>query len=400
MLISAGLSPLTAIYVALVFVDNISPGLCDWPEGTYGIPAHKDGCPRSDHLYRWKLGSVLQKTELGSHTSGSVSLLGMPDGLSDTISQTFCMKTSYRSSDKHRFMPGKYCILKLNNCPERFQEGWIYWDDAGPWIGPTIQNSSGVLPDGDYGRNTRIEYCCRFDGETSDEIVLPTSDPFYLLKYADLCQEVVGMDVAEQWVYWSGEKSLNFDENKGVHPKVERQKYPFTYTKLFYCYYTPKKRAALDLTQGSWLESFLMVLCIIGATLGIIFLFAIILTIIQRALIARKQRCRHLQQNRHPQTNVRNDRLPEHQMIVRSSAKPTCGSSLPEYSSCIASSKTQNVCPKTKRDSYKKDEPMQAASVLHDCSSVDSVSIQPDAESEAPPSYDEVLRDGNLNFIK
>lgn len=54
--------------------------------------------------------------------------------------------------------------------------------------------------------------------------------------------KVVGMDVAEQWVYWSGEKSLNFDENKGVHPKVERQKYPFTYTKLFYCYYTPKKR--------------------------------------------------------------------------------------------------------------------------------------------------------------
>lgn len=47
----------------------------------------------------------------------------------------------------------------------------------------------GTLPDGDYGRNTRIDYCCRFDGETSDEIVLPTSDPFYLFKYADLCQE-------------------------------------------------------------------------------------------------------------------------------------------------------------------------------------------------------------------
>lgn len=157
--------------------------------------------------------------------------------------------------------------------------------------------------------------------------------------------------------------------------------------------------AALDLTQGSWLESFLMVLCIIGATLGIIFLFAVILTIIQRALIARKQRRRHLQQSHHPQA-VGNDRIPEHQMIVRSSAKPTCGSGLPEYSSCIASSKTQNVCPKTKRDSYKRDEPMQAASVLHDCSSVDSIGIQPDAESEAPPSYDEVLRDGNLNFIK
>lgn len=143
-----------------------------------------------------------------------------------------------------------------------------------------------------------------------------------------------------------------------------------------------------------------MVLCIIGATLGIIFLFAVILTIIQRALMARKQRCQQLQQSRHPRANVRNDRIPEYQMNARSSAKPTCGSSLPEYSSCIASSKIQNVCPKTTRDLYKKDEPVQAASVLNDCSSVDSISIQPDAESEAPPSYDEVLRDGNLNFIK
>lgn len=40
----------------MIFVYFMPKGLCDWPEGTYGIPAHKDGCPRSDHLYRWKLG--------------------------------------------------------------------------------------------------------------------------------------------------------------------------------------------------------------------------------------------------------------------------------------------------------------------------------------------------------
>lgn len=50
------------------------------------------------------------------------------------------------------------------------------------------------------------------------------------------------MDVVEEWVYWAGEKSYNLDEVRGVHPKIERKKFPNVYTKLFYCYYTPKPR--------------------------------------------------------------------------------------------------------------------------------------------------------------
>lgn len=56
----------------------------------------------------------------------------------------------------------------------------------------------GILPDGDFKRNTRIEYCCRLDGDTNVKIVLPTSDPFYLLKYGDLCQEVSSVSHCSQ----------------------------------------------------------------------------------------------------------------------------------------------------------------------------------------------------------
>jgi len=48
----------------------------------------------------------------------------------------------------------------------------------------------GTLPDGVYNRNTRIFFCCRNDGPASLPIVLPTSAPFYLLKFGDQCQKV------------------------------------------------------------------------------------------------------------------------------------------------------------------------------------------------------------------
>lgn len=405
MLIGArnSLSSLVAGFVWWTITCHILPGVCGWPEGTYGTPASKDGCPSNDGFYRWKLGSILQITEYGSHTSGGVNLYGMTDGLSDRVYQTFCMKTLSTSDKKHYFMSGKYCIFKLHQCPARFQEGWIYWDDAGPWFGPTVQNSSGILPDGEYKRNTRIEYCCRLDGDTNVKIILPTSDPFYLLKYGDLCQEVVGMDVVEEWVYWAGEKSYNLDEVRGVHPKIERKKFPNVYTKLFYCYYTPKPRAAAELTLGSGFETVLTVLCIIGSTLGIVFLVAIILATIQKALIFRRQH--RQQQSRRSQTDIGSKRTTEHQANARIDMKsPKKLSGLPEYSSCVAptmiASKAQSICLENIKDSGKKVTPaVDTASILDDQACVDSIDMHPDADSEAPPSYDEVLRDGNLNFI-
>jgi len=53
-----------------------------------------------------------------------------------------------------------------------------------------LLNNAGVLPDGRYNKNTRIEYCCRKDGAAERPIQLPSSAPFYLYKHGDICQEV------------------------------------------------------------------------------------------------------------------------------------------------------------------------------------------------------------------
>ena len=49
---------------------------------------------------------------------------------------------------------------------------------------------TGVLPEGEYDRNTKIQFCCRNDGNAGDAIVLPTNSPFHLLMWGDRCQEV------------------------------------------------------------------------------------------------------------------------------------------------------------------------------------------------------------------
>jgi len=53
-----------------------------------------------------------------------------------------------------------------------------------------VYHDTGVLPDGRYDKNTKVEYCCRKDGSTARPIQLPSSAPFYLYKLGDACQEV------------------------------------------------------------------------------------------------------------------------------------------------------------------------------------------------------------------
>ena len=40
-----------------------------------------------------------------------------------------------------------------------FQDGYIYWDDED--FG-NKNSHDGVLPDGEFGTNTKIYYCCRY----------------------------------------------------------------------------------------------------------------------------------------------------------------------------------------------------------------------------------------------
>jgi len=58
----------------------------------------------------------------------------------------------------------------------------------------------GVLPDGTYDQNTKVEYCCRKDGSAERPIQLPSSAPFYLYKLGDICQEVQLLTLHQKYV--------------------------------------------------------------------------------------------------------------------------------------------------------------------------------------------------------
>jgi len=68
--------------------------------------------------------------------------------------------------------------------------GWIRWDDENTKI--DFPNSlGGDLPDGIYGQNTLIYFCCSISGRKSVDISLPYKTPFYLIAYGSSeCQQV------------------------------------------------------------------------------------------------------------------------------------------------------------------------------------------------------------------
>lgn len=111
-----------------------------------------------------------------------------------TVTQTFTLS-------------GKYCIYKKHDCPGGFESGSITWDDNVPLIHiPGVigddnedeQTYEEPVPDGSYDRNTEIKFCCRWDGFTQEAISLPSSSPFFLLRYSDECQKVALLILSEQ----------------------------------------------------------------------------------------------------------------------------------------------------------------------------------------------------------
>ena len=68
--------------------------------------------------------------------------------------------------------------------------GWVRWDDENTRI--DFPNSfGGELPDGIYGENTVIYFCCSTSGRKSAAISMPYKSPFYLIAYGSpRCQRV------------------------------------------------------------------------------------------------------------------------------------------------------------------------------------------------------------------
>ena len=130
---------------------------------------------------------------------------------------------------------GKYCIYKKGgSCPTDLESGYIRWDDED---NNNINRKNGTLPDGVYDRNTRIEFCCRTDGDKKEPISLPSASPFFLLAYGSAeCQQVKWAVVNVEWIKFDTEDNSNSDRQEGSHPYVVKTPDP----QVHYCYYQGK----------------------------------------------------------------------------------------------------------------------------------------------------------------
>ena len=195
----------------------------------------RSGCPAHGTQFRqWYTGSRYQDTENSGHNDNRFSrghhLAGY---FGRNIRTHWCSKT-VSSGDYGLIWPkGSYCIGKKGNCPGGFHLGNIYWDDEDR---RNRNRRAGTLPDGSYGRNTRIYYCCRQDQHPHNRITLPTDRPFYLMqRHRDGCQEVTGMRVNREWVKWDDEDRRNRDSETGAYPY--RGGSDDRNHQLNYCYY-------------------------------------------------------------------------------------------------------------------------------------------------------------------
>ena len=94
--------------------------------------------------------------------------------------------------------------------------GFIKWDDEDT---ANINYILGTLPDGVYDKNTKIEFCCRTDGDKNDPVSLPTVVPFFLLAYESAeCQQVKWAVVSVEWIRFDNEDHKNTDDHGGTSP--------------------------------------------------------------------------------------------------------------------------------------------------------------------------------------
>ncbi|XP_048578632.1 uncharacterized protein LOC5514562 isoform X2 [Nematostella vectensis] len=224
-----------------------------WPSGSYGLPKPMTGC----HGDKWREGFRYHDTENNdnqnnqsaiSHLAGNVTLHG--------IRQEFCIHEG--GEGEERLWPqGQYCIYKKGAlCPAGLNEGWIRWDDENSDI--DFPNSEGgSLPEGIYGENTVIYYCCDGRGDTSTPIWLPSGGPFYLMPFiSKTCQSVHRLKATLEFRHFDDEDHANRNQYSGAVPYgITEDKYN---TRIYYCYYTPVNCDSDDFDDPScpvWLPS-------------------------------------------------------------------------------------------------------------------------------------------------
>lgn len=205
-----------------------------WPSGSYGLPKPKSGCPSKEWLegFRYQDSENVENTNTktnGSHFSGRVT----PHG----IRQEFCIHKD-TPGKRIPWPSGKYCIYrKGNSCPTGLREGWIRWDDENTEI--DFPNSlGGELPDGIYGENTAIYFCCSTSGKKSTPISLPYGSPFYLIAYGShRCQKVRYYEVSSEYLQFDDEDQDNANAHSLISPYGPSE--DLFNNRIYYCYYQP-----------------------------------------------------------------------------------------------------------------------------------------------------------------
>ena len=139
---------------------------------------------------------------------------------------------------KKQIFAGQYCVYKKGECPVGLTSGFVYWDDDDDDNGhENLNNRRGTLPDGYYGINTKIYFCCKTDGNKNDAVLLPTKSPFYLLAYnSTKCQMVKWAVATAEWIYYDTEDYHNVDGREGAFPHEAGKQHPT----IYYCYYHGK----------------------------------------------------------------------------------------------------------------------------------------------------------------
>ena len=202
-----------------------------WPDGKYSLPQAISGCPQG-----WSSGWRLQDNEDddngNSHEPFDLDLY-MKIVLGRNYKTYYCTKTFDGNSGF--FWPrGKYCIAQYGgSCPSGFYKGSIYWDDEdGDDSCNAYQNP---VPDGKYDGNTKIQYCCRSDGDPGEGMLLPTTEDFFLYRYDGVCQKVLGINDPVQFkLYFDDEDDDNDDSCSGNHPDSDCG----GNHDIYFCYYS------------------------------------------------------------------------------------------------------------------------------------------------------------------
>ncbi|KAF1745082.1 hypothetical protein MXB_5360 [Myxobolus squamalis] len=204
----------------------------EWPMGTYGLLSSRDGCPDTK-LTNWKTGWLFQNTENDKNENNSSAILHSKINVSELgVTTHFCIKDESHGNKK--WPKGTFCIYQYGPlCPQDFHSGYVYWDDENNDNKNTYQ---GYLPQGTYGMNTEVRFCCRNDGDINKEIELPVENTFCLFpKNIPTCQKVKNMNHILEYVKFDDEDTNNTDTQGGSYPYGIQPSKQDHY--LYYCYY-------------------------------------------------------------------------------------------------------------------------------------------------------------------